>query len=235
MIVPTREKDFVCPDFVVHVKGETGNERVMKAQAAYDGAIAARGMQSLWDFGNGPELSSEVHAPVSARGSSTGDIGDRPDGLMHTHEGVKYARVARTIACTWAFTALKMYAIHCEEHSGIDDQTLSGNSRSKLPKYVPSFIGSWIMTDEEERFREGLRAYRNGLDWAKSQRDEVISRANKRLRTEESTQRRCEWNGSAEVGGVPSSIFTRRAPEAGDLFYLQQICDEYKALIRIAH
>jgi hypothetical protein len=153
VVVPTGDKDFICPNFVVHAKSDSGSMKVARGQAAYDGALAARGMQALWDFGDGP-----------------------PDAQAQA------ARVARTITCTWAFGVLKMYATHREPDSEVPP---AGLAPREFPTYVSSLIGSWIMTDEEDQFLRGLTAYRNGLDWAKRQRDEVIGRANARARAEE--------------------------------------------------
>jgi hypothetical protein len=54
------------------------------------------------------------------------------------------------------------------------------------------------MTDREDQFQEGLAAYRNGLDWAKRQRDMAISRDNARVQVEDARRRRDEEKNSDE-------------------------------------
>lgn len=191
---------------MVHVKSDEGNLLVARAQAAYDGALAARGMQCLWACGSRTVSSPEV-----------------PD--------VSLARVARTITCTWHGGVLKMYAMYCQQESAAGDSAPTGDLASDFARYIPSYIGSWIMTDKEEYFRGGIAAYRNGLDWAKRQRDMVISRANARVRAEQARRRRDEeedadegdqsrGEGNYEEEDIPeendgsaSSIFARRRSE----------------------
>ncbi|POS75194.1 hypothetical protein DHEL01_v206409 [Diaporthe helianthi] len=84
VIVPIPDKDFICANSMVHVKSDSGSTKVARGQAAHNDALAARGMQAWWDFG---DMSS--------------------DRSRHT--------------------------------------------------------------DAENQFRQGLAAYRNGLDWAKRQ------------------------------------------------------------------
>lgn len=190
VIVPTPEENFICPNFVVHVKSDKGSELVARVQAAYDGALAARGMQRLWEFGEGPH---DVASEMDSRGSGTGRdsaaaLGARSDSLIDSSlahaDHTQPARFSRTITCTWMGGTLKMYAIYCEGSPEIREGAHSGDQAAGRPRYVPSLIGSWIMTDREKDFREGLAAYRNGLDWAKRQRDIVISRANARVQAE---------------------------------------------------
>lgn len=59
------------------------------------------------------------------------------------------------------------------------------------------------MTDREDQFREGLAAYRKGLDWAKRQRDMAISRANARVQVEDA--RRCHEREYRDKAAVLSS------------------------------
>lgn len=196
LVVPTREKNFICPNFIVHVKSNKGDATVAMAQAAYDGALAARGMQALWDFGGGPDMASGIQTPRGDTGDSTAALGVRSDGVTDSSPGhedrARVARVARTITCTWTTGVLKMYATYCEVNPNPGEGALSTSLEPGFPKYVPSSIGSWIMTDKENQFRDGLAAYRNGLDWAKRQRDMVISRANARVRAEQARRRRGE-------------------------------------------
>lgn len=46
------------------------------------------------------------------------------------------------------------------------------------PGYVMTHINSWCMIGDYQAFVQGATAYRNGLDWAKQQRENMIHRAN---------------------------------------------------------
>ncbi|KAG6363818.1 hypothetical protein INS49_008921 [Diaporthe citri] len=263
LVVPTCDKDFICPNFVVHVKSDRGDETIARTQAAYDGALAARGMQALWDFSDRPGIASGIQTSGGDTGGST--RGGRSDSLTDSdpsHQGsARVARVARTITCTWTNGVLRMYATYCEVYPDSREEATSGNLEAELPKYVPSHIGSWIMTAKENQFREGLAAYRNGLDWAKRQRDIVISRANSRVRAEKAHRRRGEEQDpreehhadgeeqsegednyeqqnnleeedrSEEDDGGPSSIFARRGSQARGQDEEDQDCDPADEII----
>lgn len=185
LVVPTRDKDFICPNFVVHAKSDSGSTKVARGQAAYDGALAARGMQALWEFGD------------RRGGGGDGDNQrvqeEDPSAAAHGQARAAAARVARTITCTWASGVLKMYATHREpDPDAAGESPSDGPAQHEFPTYVSSLVGSWIMTDEDNMFHRGLAAYRNGLDWAKRQRDDVISRANARVDAENARRRRGE-------------------------------------------
>ncbi|KAI0474249.1 hypothetical protein F4859DRAFT_514789 [Xylaria cf. heliscus] len=54
-------------------------------------------------------------------------------------------------------------------------------------EYVATQIGSYALTHNAESFRSGVCAYRNAMDWAKKQRDEVIRQANERFAQDKSS------------------------------------------------
>ncbi|KAG8157363.1 hypothetical protein KVR01_012747 [Diaporthe batatas] len=206
LIVPTPEQDFICPNFVVHAKGLRGTAAVASVQAVYDGALAARGMQALWEFGDGPDgiVTQDPARGASKLGGSRAIL--RPRSHRSTEPGpglvvdAQVSRVARTITCTWVYGVLKIYAVHCEPSPGIrEGDIIEGRQAAGAPRYVSTLIGSWIMTDREDHYREGLRAYRNALDWAKRQRDMAISRANARGQAEDARRRRDEEKKSEPV------------------------------------
>lgn len=155
LILPTAAQDVLCPNFVVHVKGPAGNPSTAKTQAVYDGALAARGMEALWAFG-------------------------------HEHD---YVPNARTITCTFADGVLRMYTIHIRSRSQTSTQLLQrlqqmhqqAPSAPKDIEYITSLIGSWLVRDRPDEFLRGATAFRNGLEWARQQRDEAIARANSRV------------------------------------------------------
>ena len=75
---------------------------------------------------------------------------------------------AYTIANTYQNGNLQMYATHPTEPK------LPGGQ----PGYHMTQLRSVALGDTADRFREGARAYRNGRDWAKEQRDQFIAAAN---------------------------------------------------------
>lgn len=64
------------------------------------------------------------------------------------------------------------------------------------PEYYMTQINTWGLTGNLEACRDGLRAYRNGRDWCKEQRDEAITQANERANLTEA---------EASIGDSPTS------------------------------
>ncbi|KAJ4393085.1 hypothetical protein N0V93_002292 [Gnomoniopsis smithogilvyi] len=157
MIVPTTSREFVCPNFMVAVKGPRGTQAVNDVQAVHVGALAARGMHALWTYGNSTEA-------VDAERDTS--------------------KIARTITCTWLAGTFTMYATYRQDPQGADDESeCSTSTSSALPKYCTSLIGAWVFnTVDDEELKKGFAAYLNGLEWAQRQRDEAIKRANKRYK-----------------------------------------------------
>ncbi len=81
---------------------------------------------------------------------------------------VVYDNKAYTLTCIYHSGQLKMYTIHL-----IPPTTAGGR-----PGYVMTQIRTDALTGDEESFRKGTAAYRNGKDWAKLQRDKAINQAN---------------------------------------------------------
>lgn len=171
LILPTTAQNIVCPNFIVHIKGPAGDLEVAKLQAVYDGSLAARGMDALWAYGSDEDEDGGV------------------DGEAHDRSP---AAIARTITCTFADGVLRMYAVHSRRRH---DRRLSKasvlqlaqqtHSWSRGVEYTTTQLGSsWPMLDNLQAFRVGAAAFRNGLEWARSQRDEAISRANRKAKRE---------------------------------------------------
>lgn len=156
LLLPTKFLDILCPNFVVHIKGPFGDARTAEIQAVYDGALAARGMEALWAYGNQGQ--------------------DSQAGALN----------ARTISCTLTDGVLRMYAVHIR--SGNDTSTLAqmqqmhqqSPSSPRELQFTTTLIKAWVVRDEMDAFLQGATAFRNGLEWARQQRDECIIRANKR-------------------------------------------------------
>ncbi|POS73656.1 hypothetical protein DHEL01_v207954 [Diaporthe helianthi] len=137
LIIPTAHRDILCPNFVVHIKGEDGTLQVAERQAVYDGALVARGMDYLWEAGSSHDQDHQYHA--------------------------------RTITCTFADGVLRMYAMARHRFGAGSNQDV---------EYVTHRLGSWLMVEELDQYCRGAAAFRNGLEWARRQREEAISRAN---------------------------------------------------------
>lgn len=77
---------------------------------------------------------------------------------------------AHTITSTYTSSSgtLQMYAIH--RHSPSDS--------TGSPEYFMTPLRSISMIDSPERFREGAAAFRNGRDWAKKQRGDLVLKVN---------------------------------------------------------
>ncbi|PWY72947.1 hypothetical protein BO70DRAFT_256472, partial [Aspergillus heteromorphus CBS 117.55] len=75
---------------------------------------------------------------------------------------------AYTITATFHDGTLKLFTTHRTEP----------RNASERPEYIMTLVGGWFMPGNFASFRQGVAAYRNARDWAKGQRDEIISRAN---------------------------------------------------------
>lgn len=160
VILPTTALAFLCPNFILHVKGPKGSSDTAGLQAVYDGALAARGIDTLYRWGSDGE------------GSGDGD---------------GQGNIARTITCTYTPDGvLRMFAVHSRRSqtstSLLQEQDTSSSHGLPNVEYITTRIGGWFMSESLEHFREGAAAFRNGMEWARTQRDEAIRRANQRAR-----------------------------------------------------
>jgi len=137
-IIPSTQHDLpIAPTFFLAAKGPDGSLAVAGRQASYDGALGARGIQSLQSYRQ-----------------------DEPIYNNHTY----------TITSIYYGGTLKMYTSHTSQPTDPGGQ----------PEYYMTQINGWSMTGNWETFWQGATAYRNGIDWAKKQRDQAIKRANER-------------------------------------------------------
>lgn len=155
LVLPHKDKHFVCPNFMVSAKGPKGTSGVNDLEAVYVGALAARGMHALWSLSNDAEA-----------------VEAKPDT----------GRIARTLTCTWLAGHFTMYATYRQEQPGAEDRPEgSVSTSSALPTYCTKLVEDWsFKTKDDEKLKKGLGAYLNGLEWAQKQRDEGIERANAR-------------------------------------------------------
>jgi hypothetical protein len=103
-----------------------------------------------------------------------GAVGAR---AMHSLQNYKvddpvYDEKARTITCVYHGGLLELYTHHLTEPT----------SPGGKPEYHMNQVASVSLTASPRSFREGATAYRNARDWAKTQRGEMIARANAKAR-----------------------------------------------------
>ena len=88
-IMPNDARNFILPNFICHLKGTIYNTQVLKAQALYDGALAARAMHALRLYVYGPEAwDNDAHAIASTYADS--------QLVMYTVRPRRASPVART-------------------------------------------------------------------------------------------------------------------------------------------
>ncbi|EQL03167.1 hypothetical protein OCS_01114 [Ophiocordyceps sinensis CO18] len=81
-----------------------------------------------------------------------------------------YDQRAHTLGYTYQNGTARIYAMHMTDPSTAGSQ----------PEYVMTQVDSYSLTGNTRSFCEGIRACRNGRDWAKRQRDKAIVQANER-------------------------------------------------------
>ncbi|RKL00424.1 hypothetical protein BFJ70_g17451 [Fusarium oxysporum] len=86
-------------------------------------------------------------------------------------DAATYDNKAYTVGCTYQDGQLKMYASHPIEP--FIPENKHGIAMTQLKAFA--------LTNDPDTFRQGATAYRNGRDWAKLQRDQVIAQANDRI------------------------------------------------------
>ncbi len=74
-------------------------------------------------------------------------------------------------------------------------------------EYVMTQINSWSLTGNAEAFRQGVGAYRNGMDWTKAQRDDAIRQANEKV-----TNRASKSRGLTRSSATEASADTAQHP-----------------------
>lgn len=165
LILPTTALDILCPNFIVHIKGPSGNADRAKLQAVYDGALAARGIHALSHFG--------CSAAGEAYEYSENTRDAQNDGFGQDSDAIFVDSPARTITCTYVDGILRMYTVHIRRRT----QNQKAHEIGGI-EYITTRIGSWFMQDSIEDFRNGAAAFRYGLEWAQRQRNQAIAMAN---------------------------------------------------------
>ncbi|PHH82082.1 hypothetical protein CDD82_7077 [Ophiocordyceps australis] len=114
----------------------------------------------------GPDGSSSV---ADRQATYNGALGSRAMRALQTYRAVDqpYDNKAYTLAWTYQAGQLKAFANHP-----------IASSPGMPPGYVMTQINTWAISGNRDAFCRGVAAFRNGRDWAKSQRDQAIERAN---------------------------------------------------------
>ncbi|CEJ79842.1 hypothetical protein VHEMI00057 [[Torrubiella] hemipterigena] len=79
-----------------------------------------------------------------------------------------YDNNAYALTSIYHYGILRMFTVH----------PLPPAASGHPPGFVMTHVNSWCMFGNYEAFLQGATAYRNALDWAKQQRDNMINRAN---------------------------------------------------------
>ncbi|KAJ4182637.1 hypothetical protein NW767_013782 [Fusarium falciforme] len=82
-----------------------------------------------------------------------------------------YDNRAYTLTSTYHGGQLKMFAHH----------PIQPLTPGEQPGYVMTQLKAFAMTNDINAFRQGAAAFRNGRDWAKTQRDQAIAQANEKV------------------------------------------------------
>jgi len=90
--------------------------------------------------------------------------------LVSYGQGEPVYNNASTITSIYHNGQLQMYTSHAATPPNPGDR----------PEYHMTQVNTWGLTGNLEACRDGLRAYRNGRDWCKEQRDKAIRQANER-------------------------------------------------------
>ncbi|KAL4866855.1 hypothetical protein BDV12DRAFT_198719 [Aspergillus spectabilis] len=148
-VVPTARKNCpIAPNFFVEVKSHDRSLPVATRQACYDGALGARAMHSLQQFGNR----------------------NRNDTTTTTL--AYYDNNTYTITSTYHLGTLGLYMTHPTQSRS------NNNKLDRHTNYVMTQAGQWALHGSPETFQQGITAYQNARDLAKEQRDRFIERAN---------------------------------------------------------
>ena len=135
-IIPTTTTSRpAAPNFFVEGKSAKGRGDVAKNQALHDGAVGARAMHRLQNYG--------------------------ADELVYDNNAYSYST-------TYQSPLLQIYATHPTQ------PIVPGGE----PEYHMTQLGSYSLTHNADRFREGAAAYRNIRDLAMTQRGGFIDQAN---------------------------------------------------------
>lgn len=116
---------------------------------------------------------------------------------------------ARTLTCTFASGALRMYAVHIRPCGSSANrvqrqQTSSRNTQDGI-EYITTRVGAWFIDTSLDELRQAASAFRNGLDWAQEQRDRAIDRVNRRLARRQGVQE-SSVDGSSSRPSTSSSV-----------------------------
>ncbi|TFB07650.1 hypothetical protein CCMA1212_000745 [Trichoderma ghanense] len=163
-IVPTAQEELpIAPNFFLQVKGPGATADVAPRQVCYDGALGARGIQSLQSYGEAEKL---------------------------------YDNKAYALTCYYMAGILGIHTSHPIPPSHPGGQ----------PGFVTTEVKQYLLTADVESFRQGAAAYRNGIDWAKSQRDEAIDRANERANQAVQAD-----EGASQLPGPPPDVDVKQS------------------------
>ncbi|KAK5142581.1 hypothetical protein LTR04_002181 [Oleoguttula sp. CCFEE 6159] len=159
------------PDFYDGALPEQLDRRVRNALGRYivpSKNFSNPALPNFFAEAKGPDGSAAV---AKRQACYNGAIGAR--GMLHARSYVSGDDLqcdgnAYTITSTYHNGHLQMYTTHPIQPAEPDG----------TPGYHMTQLNTWGVTGNLETFRQGASAFRNARDWAKEQRDDMITRAN---------------------------------------------------------
>ena len=130
----------------------------------------APALPNFFTEAKGPDGSAAVAKRQACFDGALGARGIHKLRSLNTDPTLAYDNNAYTITSTYNDGTLKIYTIHPTQASDMEDS----------PEYHMAQLRGWLLTDTPETFRQGVGAFRNARDWARTQRDELIVTANGR-------------------------------------------------------
>lgn len=124
----------MAPNFFVEAKGPDGSAAVMLRQARYDGAVGARGMHSLQNYGQEePVYDGNAYTYSSTYHGGTGTL------QIYAHHAT--APAAEGKRPEYHMTQINSYAITGERQTFVQGATAFRNSRDLAKQHRDTFIG----------------------------------------------------------------------------------------------
>ncbi|KAH8750804.1 hypothetical protein F5883DRAFT_434545 [Diaporthe sp. PMI_573] len=218
----------LVPNFFLEVKGPKGSAAVKTVQACYDGAIGARAMHELQNYGQEePVYDGKSYAFSSTYHDGTLKLyahhltapttrGGRPEyhmtqlrtfGLTDTPgpfvQGVTAFRNLRDLAKQHRDTFIQDANFRYQQGAAAAEETTRGGR----PEYHMTQLGAWATTGNVQSFIAGVTAFRNLRDLAKQHRDTFIQDANFRYQQGAAA---AEEGATATTQGSRAGIKRRR-------------------------
>ncbi|KAL4874646.1 hypothetical protein BJY04DRAFT_211912 [Aspergillus karnatakaensis] len=155
-VIPTTDsaRPIVPNFFFEFAKPTDGSGSVLIRQVCYDGALGARAIHSLRQFIKGNNNNNDTTASMPAL----------------------YDNNAYTMTSTYQTGLLSLYTMHPTRSRSNNNSVHTDYDTV----YVTTILGQWALLSSPQSFKEGITAYRNARDLAKSYRDKFVAAVNEK-------------------------------------------------------